>query len=233
MAAADDDRPLVLLTGATGFVGGLCRQHWGDRYRLRLADVRPMEEAVDTSRTPGAGDSQLAPHEEFALLDIADYDQFAAACEGVHTVVHLAATPGGPQAAYRSNSGEWGKDAPNDPKSFMNEVLPKNIVGMYNAFAASVAAGCQRLVIASSVQAVLGYSAREHKEPPVDGDWLPGQEKFHPHGVESGKGVAWSAPVWPLNVYGASKCWGEVRAPPPLRCPGLLLLRCLSGAPLC
>ena len=77
MAAAGDDRPLVLLTGATGFVGGLCRQHWGDRYRLRLADVRPMEEAVDTSRTPGAGDSQLAPHEEFVLLDIADYDQFA------------------------------------------------------------------------------------------------------------------------------------------------------------
>ena len=34
----------------------------------------------------------------------------------------------------------------------------------------------------------------------------------HPHGEESGRGVAWSAPVWPLNVYGATKCFAEALA---------------------
>ena len=44
-----------LLTLLSGFVGDLCRKNWGDRYTLRLADIRPMEEAVDGSRTPGQG----------------------------------------------------------------------------------------------------------------------------------------------------------------------------------
>ena len=165
-AAASDEQPgrkLVLLTGATGFVGGLCRQHWRDQplWDLRLGDVRPMAEAVDASRTPGQGSAELAVHEEFVELDIANYGQFLSACQGVDTVVHLAATPGGPQESYSSDSGRWGTDEAgghDDPQSFMNEYLPKNIVGMYHAFAASAQAGGKRLVIASSVQAVLGGS---------------------------------------------------------------------------
>ncbi len=35
----------------------------------------------------------LAPHEELVEFDCADYDAFLAACDGVHTVVHLAADP--------------------------------------------------------------------------------------------------------------------------------------------
>lgn len=119
----DPERRLVLLTGATGFVGGLCRQHWGDRYDLRLADVRPMAEAVDSSRTPGQGDMLLAQHEEFVQLDISDYGQFLSACDCVHTVIHLAATPGGPQASYSSDTGSWGPSPPDDPEPFMNELM--------------------------------------------------------------------------------------------------------------
>lgn len=219
MEERGDERKLVLLTGATGFVGGLCREHWGGAglYRLRLADVRPMVEAVDTSRTPGQGNAQLAAHEEFVQLDIADYAHFLAACQGVHTVVHLAATPGGPQDGYSSDSGKWGADEAggfDDPKSFMNEYLPRNIVGMYNAYAAANEAGCQRVVVASSVQAVLGYSAEMHHDESVGGvgDWTSGHEQQHPHGQDSDRGIAWSAPVWPLNVYGATKCWAEALA---------------------
>ena len=50
----------VIITGAAGLVGTILRQHWGDRYALRLADIRPVE--------------NLQAHEEFAQLNITDLD---------------------------------------------------------------------------------------------------------------------------------------------------------------
>ena len=70
----------VLITGAAGLFGRILRAHWGDRYQLRLSDVRAIED--------------LAPHEEFIAADIVQYEQLRLACEGVHTLVHLAAYPG-------------------------------------------------------------------------------------------------------------------------------------------
>ena len=46
----------VLITGAAGLFGRILRAHWGDRYQLRLSDVRAIED--------------LAPHEEFIAADI-------------------------------------------------------------------------------------------------------------------------------------------------------------------
>ena len=48
------------------------------------------------------------------------------------------------------------------------------------------------MVYVSSINAVLGYGG-------------VGRE-----GEASGS--AWDAPVWPVNVYGATKCWGEALA---------------------
>ena len=194
----------VLLTGATGFVGGQCRQFWGDKYNLRLADNRPMDQARDGARTDGGGNTQLAAHEEFVLLDITKYDEFLLACEGVHTVVHLAATPG----------------APDGPDGFYSQLLPLNLIGCYNAFQAASAAGCKRIVFASSVNAVLGYVGHDERGVSTDsGNWgggapmyTPGQEQYHADGTGAGSGVRWDAPIWPVNVYGATKCFGEALA---------------------
>ena len=101
------------------FTAALCRA--GDKYNLVLADNRPMSEAKDSDRKEGAGpapshapplrpssparpahagscagDTTLAAHERFVLLDITQYDEFLAAAQGVDTIVHLAATPGAP-----------------------------------------------------------------------------------------------------------------------------------------
>ena len=114
----------VLVTGAAGLFGSILRDHWADRYQLRLADIK----AVDS----------LAAHEQYVPLDIRDLEQFASACKGVHTVVHLAAYPG-------------------DGAEFYNILLERNIVGAYNAFEAARRAGCRRLVFASSIDAVGGY----------------------------------------------------------------------------
>ena len=139
------------MTGAAGRVGTILRQHWGDRYDLRLADVRPVEE--------------LAAQEAFVELDIADPGAFTKACEGIDTVLHLAADPS-PRA------------------DFYESLLQRNLIGGYNGFEAARQAGCRRLVFASSINAVLGYGS-------------------------SDTAATWEAPVFPQNVYGASKCWGE------------------------
>ena len=163
-----DGKTHVLLTGASGLVGGILREQWGDRYRLRLADIQTIEGGRSRSKLP------LNPsHEEFVLLDTSDLGQFTSACEGIDVVVHLAADPS-PSA------------------DFYGSLLDRNVKSTYNAFAAAAVAGCRRVVIASSVNAVLGYG----------GVGREGQAS----------GSAWDAPVWPVNVYGATKCWGEALA---------------------
>ncbi len=74
------EKRTVLLTGAAGRVGTLLRQHWGDRYRLRLADVRPIADLKD--------------HEEFHAFDMTSPETCERVCRDVHTVVHLAADAG-------------------------------------------------------------------------------------------------------------------------------------------
>ena len=147
------EKKKVLVTGAAGRVGGILRAHWGDRYQLRLVDIRPVEE--------------LGAHEEFARVDITDLEQMQQACTGMDVVVHLAADP-------------------NPGAEFYDSLLPLNVIGAYNAFEGARQAHCQRLVFASSGQAVLGYRGSAP--------------------------IRWDVPVFPRNVYGATKCWGEALA---------------------
>jgi nucleoside-diphosphate-sugar epimerase len=67
-----------------------------------------------------------------------------------------------------------------------DSVLPRNVVGLYNVFQAAHEAGSRRVIFASSVNAVFGY----------------------PKDVQ----VRTDMPVRPLNLYGASKAWGEAVA---------------------
>ena len=85
------------------------------------------------------------------------------ACEGIDTVVHLAGNPQG--------GASW------------PELLQANIIGTYHVCAAAKAAGCRRIIYASSIHAVSGY----------------------PPDVQ----VKTSEPVNPGDLYGVSKCFGE------------------------
>jgi nucleoside-diphosphate-sugar epimerase len=104
---------------------------------------------------------------EAVALEIADLDACRAACAGIDTVVHLAADPS-PDA------------------DFYGSLLDNNIKGTYNVFRAARDQGCQRVIFASSVHAVIGYM------PDV---------QAHPE-----------SPVRPVNMYGVSKCFGEAVA---------------------
>ena len=142
-------RKRVLITGAAGFIGSYIRETFDDRYTMRLADIAEIEN----------------PHgHEVLKADIADLDQMQRTCEGMDTVVHLAAD--------RSPSAD-----------FYETLLSLNIIGTYNVFQAAKDQGCERVVFASSINAMLAY--------PPD------------------LSVTWDMPVNPPNVYGVTKCFGE------------------------
>jgi nucleoside-diphosphate-sugar epimerase len=141
----------VLITGAAGRIGSSLTRDLAGRYDLSLTDVRSPD---DTGGFP------------FVEADIADLEAMHRLCQGVDTVVHLAADP--------SMEATW------------ESLLPRNLVGLYNIFQAAHEAGCRRVIFASSVNAVFGY----------------------PKDVQ----VRTDMPVRPLNLYGASKAWGEAVA---------------------
>jgi uronate dehydrogenase len=65
----------ILLTGAAGGVAGMIRPLLRQRYRVRLSDMVPVEDAT--------------PPEEFALADLGDPAALGRAVEGVEGIVHL------------------------------------------------------------------------------------------------------------------------------------------------
>jgi len=73
-----------------------------------------------------------------------------------------------------------------NPHATWRELREANIDGVYNIFVAAKAAGCRRVIHASSIHAVSGY----------------------PPDVQ----VKTSEPVNPGDLYGVSKCFGEALA---------------------
>ena len=106
---------------------------------------------------------KLDPFGEVVVGDVTDLDSMKSACDGIDVVLHLAGDP--------SPSATW------------DSLLPVNVVGTYNAFAAAKHCGVRRVVYASSIHAVSGY---------------PGDVQVGP-----------DFPVNPGDLYGVSKCFGE------------------------
>ena len=140
-------RRRVLITGAAGKIGQLVIKQLSDRCDFVLTDILPLPQP---SALP------------FTQADIADFEAMQPLCQGVDSVLHLAAVP--------CSDALW------------EEILPTNLVGVYNIFRAAQVSGCQRVIFASSIQVVEG----------------------HPHGF-----VAPATPIRPVNLYAASKAWGE------------------------
>lgn len=127
----------VLLTGAGGRIGTAFRQFVGDRFDWRLVDR-------DASKIEDAGDAEVIE------ADLADLEACQRACEGVDTVVHLAADP-------------------NARADFYESLLDNNVKACYNIFRAAKDQGCKRVIWASSVQVIEGYplDVQAHPESPI------------------------------------------------------------------
>ena len=100
---------------------------------------------------------------DVVIGDLGDLERMKALCENIDPVLHLAADP--------------------DPSATWFSLLSANIIGTYNTFVAAKAAGCRRVLYASSIHAVSGY---------------PKDMQVHEN-----------HPVNPGDLYGVSKCFGE------------------------
>ena len=129
------NRRRVLITGAAGRIGTAFRTQYAEQYEFRLVDRRPVDEP--------------AGHESL-VADLVDLEQARRACEGIDTVLHLAADPS-PSA------------------TFYDTLLPLNIQMTYNMFHAAVEQGCRRIIFASSIHAVNAYPLdyQVHPDDPV------------------------------------------------------------------
>ncbi len=115
----------VLLTGAGGRIGTAFREYVGDRYALRLVDRQ-----ADKISAAGA--------QEVVEADLSDLEVCRQLCEGMDTVLHLAADPS-PRA------------------DFYESLIDNNIKAVYNIFRAAKDQGCRRVIFASSIQVIEGY----------------------------------------------------------------------------
>lgn len=106
---------------------------------------------------------ELSTLGEVIAVPLDDISALKEACDGMDTVLHLAGNP-------RPDAG-W------------EDLLEANIKGTYNMLAAAKAAGCRRVILASSIHAVSGYAADVQ--------------------------VRTSEPVNPGDLYGVSKCFME------------------------
>lgn len=115
---------------------------------------------------PGSDPPDMSRFGQAVYADLGDLAALADACREIDTVLHLAAAA--------------------DPDTPWETLLEANIVGTYNVFIAAKAAGCRRVIYASSIHAISGYA--------------PGRQ------------VQADDPVNPGDLYGVSKCFGEAMA---------------------
>jgi NAD(P)-dependent dehydrogenase (short-subunit alcohol dehydrogenase family) len=152
LAQTSTARRRILVTGAAGNIGSYFAEHAPDRYELRLM-VHTIDEDAEALKQFG----------ELVTGNLADLEHLKQLCEGIDTVVHMAADP--------------------SPSAVWQDLLEANIAGTYNMLVAAKAAGCRRVIYASSIHAVSGY----------------------PDDVQ----VKTSEPVNPGDLYGVTKCFGE------------------------
>jgi NAD+ dependent glucose-6-phosphate dehydrogenase len=145
--SGEDARKRVLITGAGGRIGGDLAERLRDRYDLRLMYHRTVP--ADP------------PCDDIVTANCAEYDELAAAMEGMDAVIHLAADP--------STRSPW------------ESVLPNNLVATYNVYEAARRAGVTRIVFASTNH-VMGMYDRDRQWPiyaeqPIRPDSLYGVSK--------------------------------------------------------
>lgn len=115
---------------------------------------------------PDEDASAVEPYGQVVRARLEELQALKDALCGVDTIVHLAANA--------------------SPEAVWNDLLRDNIVGTYNTFVAAEACGCRRVIFASSIHAVGGYSLDRQ--------------------------VQADDPVNPGDLYGVSKCFGEAMA---------------------
>jgi NAD+ dependent glucose-6-phosphate dehydrogenase len=169
----------VLITGIYGIVGGLIYRH------LCQFPEKYEVYGLDRCKTPSYRTPRdwtiTIPEDRFFLADITDFHGLCNAFRGMDVVINMAGVA--------------------DPESTWEEILPNNIIGAYNVFEACKQSGIKRIIYASSLKVLHGYFLIEPYNSIIEGRFedVPGDFSMINHEM----------PTRPVELYSASKVWGE------------------------
>ena len=172
----------ILITGVYGLIGNLVYAH--------LARFPDAYAVYGTARRRQHSDRLsenqvcILPEDHFFLADLTDFERMKSIVQGMDVVVHMAADPSGGHG--------W------------ESVLQNNVIGAYHVFEACRLGGVKRVIFASSVQVSFGYGMDE-----PFGAILKGQIGDIPADIPI---ITHDMPNRPMNLYAASKVWGEALA---------------------
>ena len=126
-----DSKPKVLVTGASGLLGGLTVKHLKDKYDFSALN---RSKTADFAHTKTEDMDDSIP---WTQADIADFDAMLPAFEGIDMVVHMA--------NYTSDAYSWDKH------------LEIGIIGTRNVYDASSLSGVKRVVLENTGDTMTGY----------------------------------------------------------------------------
>lgn len=173
----------VLVTGVYGLVGSVIYK------RLQKSpeafEVFGMDRSSIMSDRVAPEEAIEVPADKFFQSDLADIDKLTNIFEGKHTVVHMAGNP--------NTDAGW------------DSLLENNICGAYHVLEAAKRARVSRVVLASTIQVSTGWArfVEPYKYIPI-GEFHKVPETIDP--------IKTTDATWPINLYAASKVFGETLA---------------------
>ena len=126
-----DSKPKVLVTGASGLLGGLTVKHLKDKYDFSALN---RSKTADFAHTKTEDMDDSIP---WTQADIADFDAMLPAFEGIDMVVHMA--------NYTGDADSW------------DDHLNSGIIGTRNVYEAARLNGVKRVVLGSTGDTMTGY----------------------------------------------------------------------------
>lgn len=160
-------RPIrnVVIFGAGGPLAAVTAKELATAYRLRLTDLRPLQEIVAEGKPQSVGaplPEVLPPPHEERQVDVTKLDQVVAACEGMDAIVNCTVVRHEPVQAFLVN-----------------------FLGAYHVMRAAAAQGIKRVVHTGPQLVTMDRPAGywwdfrvPDAAPPRAGDWLYGHSKY-------------------------------------------------------
>ena len=176
-------RKSILITGVYGLVGSCVYRHLIEK--PEQYDVYGMDRNGQTSTRVHKDEVADVPETHFFHSDLSDISVLEQAFQNIDTVIHMAADP--------NSEAPW------------ESVLENNIEGSYHLFEAAKRAGVRRVIYASSIQVSFGYYFNVEPYKSI----REGNYENVPAAFER---ITSDDPTWPVNLYGASKVFGEALA---------------------